>query len=183
MFFIVLSEGKVACGTISEDFGYPAVRCMLSHPKRFVSMFPTTGKSPTTCLTSCLLWSNSSLHGLGRSCDDADSWIPNSRGRCLRSSVSTLLPIISPSPLVSDVGKILSIGLISTALRGGTPIPQITPCPLLDRFLRHNHGLNIALGEEDNEYGLPRTATVDLLEDEQYMYGIFPSYDCAPLRS
>jgi len=68
-------------------------------------------------------------------------------------------------------GEILAvISLISTALRSGTPIPQITPCPLLDRFLRYNHGFNVVQGEDDDEYGLPKTATADLLEDEQYMY-------------
>ena len=66
------------------------------------------------------------------------------------------------------------LGIISTALRSGTPIPQITPCPLLDRFLRYNHGFNVVRGEEDDEYGLPKTATVELLEDEQYMYGALP---------
>ena len=67
------------------------------------------------------------------------------------------------------------IGIISTALRSGTPIPQITPCPLLDRFLRFTHGFHVVPGEEGDEYGLPETATVDLLEDEQYMYGALSS--------
>ena len=73
------------------------------------------------------------------------------------------------------------LGLISTALRSGTPIPQITPCPLLDRFLRYNHGFNVVQGEGDDEYGLPKTATIDLLEDKQYMYGVFP-HNCIPQR-
>ena len=76
---------------------------------------------------------------------------------------------------LSDVcEKKTILGLISTALRSGTPIPQITPCPLLNRFLRYNHGFNV-VQEEDDEAGLPKTPTVDLLEDEQYMYGVFYS--------
>ena len=79
-------------------------------------------------------------------------------------------------PIPSDVLGKPVLGIISTALRSGTPIPQITPCPLLDRFLRFTHGFNVVPGEESDGYGLPATATVDLLEDEQYMYGVgFPS--------
>jgi len=75
----------------------------------------------------------------------------------------------SVSPFISDVCEKPILGIISTALRSGTPIPQITPCPLLDRFLRFTYGFNVVPGEEGDEYGLPETATVDLLEDEQYM--------------
>ena len=64
------------------------------------------------------------------------------------------------------------LGLISTAIRSGTPIPQITPCPLLNRFLKHQHGLNVARVDED-EFDFPKTATAELLEDEQYMYAFF----------
>jgi len=60
--------------------------------------------------------------------------------------------------------------MISTALRTGTPLPQITPCPLLDRFVLHHHGLNILKGEEEADYGLPRTLTIETLEDEQYLF-------------
>jgi len=41
--------------------------------------------------------------------------------------------------------------------------------------LRYNHGLNVVQEEDDEEFGLPKTPTVDLLEDEQYMYGVFHS--------
>lgn len=60
-------------------------------------------------------------------------------------------------------------GLVSTSLRTGTPLPQITPCPLLDRFSRYNHGLNVVRQEADDEYGLPKTMTIDTLENEQYL--------------
>jgi Aromatic acid exporter family member 2 len=59
--------------------------------------------------------------------------------------------------------------MISTALRTGNPLPQVTPCPLLDRFIRHHHGLNVIRNEEDDDYGLPRTMSIDVLENEQYM--------------
>jgi hypothetical protein len=60
-------------------------------------------------------------------------------------------------------------GMISTALRTGTPLPQVTPCPLLDRFIHYQHGLNVIRNEADDDYGLPRTMSIDMLENEQYM--------------
>ncbi len=59
--------------------------------------------------------------------------------------------------------------MISTALRTGTPLPQVTPCPLLDRFIYYHHGLNVIRNEADDDYGLPRTMSIDVLENEQYM--------------
>ena len=67
------------------------------------------------------------------------------------------------------LSNLAASGLISTALRSGSPIPQITPCPLLDRFLRYNHGLNIVREEEDDEFELPKTVTTEVLKDDQYM--------------
>lgn len=61
------------------------------------------------------------------------------------------------------------LGMISTALRTGAPLPQITPCPLLDRFILYHHGLNVMRHEDDDDYGLPRTMSMDVLENEQYM--------------
>ncbi|TRM68618.1 hypothetical protein BD626DRAFT_119094 [Schizophyllum amplum] len=67
-------------------------------------------------------------------------------------------------------GDVLAvISLISTALRTGTPLPQITPCPLLDRFMLHFHGLNVIHKESEEDYGLPRTLTLETLENEQYL--------------
>ncbi|KAI8969682.1 hypothetical protein BD414DRAFT_256336 [Trametes punicea] len=67
-------------------------------------------------------------------------------------------------------GDVLAvISMISTALRTGNPLPQITPCPLLDRFMVHSHGLNVIRQEADDDYGLPRTMTIDTLENEQYL--------------
>lgn len=67
--------------------------------------------------------------------------------------------------------------MVSTALRTGNPLPQITPCPLLDRFMVHTHGLNVIRQEADDDYGLPRTMTIDTLENEQYLYA-FRSSSC-----
>ena len=60
-------------------------------------------------------------------------------------------------------------GMISTALRTGQPLPQITPCPLLDRFMLHFHGFNVIHRESEEDYGLPRTLSLATLEDEQYL--------------
>ncbi|KAH9933951.1 uncharacterized protein BXZ73DRAFT_45967 [Epithele typhae] len=67
-------------------------------------------------------------------------------------------------------GDVLAvISMISTALRTGNPLPQITPCPLLDRYMLHAHGLNVIGHEADDDYGLPRTMTIETLENEQYL--------------
>jgi hypothetical protein len=71
-------------------------------------------------------------------------------------------------------GDVLAvISLVATALRTGMPLPQITPCPLVDRFILYQHGLNVIRHEADDDYGLPRTMTIDTLENEQYL--------CVPL--
>ena len=73
------------------------------------------------------------------------------------------------------------LGMISTSLRTGSPLPQVTPCPLLDRFVAsaHRHGLYVlrppdsgtgTLYEDEDSFGLPRKLTTETLEDEQYMY-------------
>ena len=59
--------------------------------------------------------------------------------------------------------------MISTSLRSGNPLPQITPCPLVDRYMQYTHGLNVIRQEADDDYGLPRTMTVDTLANEQYL--------------
>jgi hypothetical protein len=56
----------------------------------------------------------------------------------------------------------LVLGMISVALRTGVPLPQITPCPLLDRFVEHS--------DSSDDYGLPQSLTIETLEDEQYLY-------------
>ena len=69
------------------------------------------------------------------------------------------------------------VGMISTALRTGSPLPQVTPCPLLDRFVATLPGFNITRKDEE-DFGLPRTITVETLEDEQYLY-VIKSYHFA----
>ncbi|KAF8885154.1 hypothetical protein BD779DRAFT_1611982 [Infundibulicybe gibba] len=61
------------------------------------------------------------------------------------------------------------ISMISSSLRTGNPLPQITPCPLLDRFMLRYHGLNVIHQDSEEDYGLSRTLTIDTLQDEQYM--------------
>lgn len=58
--------------------------------------------------------------------------------------------------------------MISTALRTGTALPQITPCPLLDRF-QTQYGLHVIHKDSEEDYGLPRTLTLDTLQNEQYL--------------
>jgi len=68
-------------------------------------------------------------------------------------------------------GDVLAVlCLISTALRTGMPLPQVTPCPLLDRFISQHPGLHVLRVELEDEYGLPRHLTIDTLENEQYLY-------------
>jgi hypothetical protein len=59
--------------------------------------------------------------------------------------------------------------MIATALRTGTPLPQVTPCPLLDRYTLKYHGLNVIHTDAEEDYGLPRNLTLETLQNEQYM--------------
>lgn len=59
--------------------------------------------------------------------------------------------------------------MCSASLRNGTPLPQITPAPLIDRFLLNQAGLNIVPAESDLDYGLPKLITPEVLADEQYL--------------
>ncbi|KAJ8522296.1 hypothetical protein ONZ45_g1089 [Pleurotus djamor] len=84
-------------------------------------------------------------------------------------------------------GDVLAvISMISTALRTGHPLPQITPCPLLDRYMERNHGLNVIHVDSEEDYGLPRNLSLSTLENEQYLrfcvgvstaYGIMTQLD------
>ncbi|THH04285.1 hypothetical protein EW145_g5635 [Phellinidium pouzarii] len=62
------------------------------------------------------------------------------------------------------------ISMISFALRTGKPLPQVTSCPLLDRFVALHHGLNVFRMDDETDFGLPHTLTIETLEDEQYLY-------------
>ncbi|KAF7295393.1 hypothetical protein MIND_01078900 [Mycena indigotica] len=66
-------------------------------------------------------------------------------------------------------GDVLAvISMISTALRTGCPLPQITPCPLLARF-QTQYGLHVIHKDSEEDYGLPRQLTLDTLQNEQYL--------------
>ncbi|KAG6862124.1 hypothetical protein C0995_005936 [Termitomyces sp. Mi166 len=68
-------------------------------------------------------------------------------------------------------GDVLSVmTMISTALRSGSALPQISPCPLLDRFMSLYHGFDIIHKESEEDYGLPRTLTLETLKNEQYLF-------------
>ncbi|KIJ58894.1 hypothetical protein HYDPIDRAFT_51292, partial [Hydnomerulius pinastri MD-312] len=67
-------------------------------------------------------------------------------------------------------GDVLAvISLISSSLRTGNPLPQVTPCPLLDRFMVRHHGLNVIHEESADDFGLPKTLTLETLESLQYL--------------
>ncbi|KAJ7172199.1 hypothetical protein C8R46DRAFT_893839 [Mycena filopes] len=70
-------------------------------------------------------------------------------------------------------GDVLAvISMISTALATGCALPQITPCPLLDRF-QSQYGLQVIKKDSEEDYGLPRTLTLETLRNEQYlMYAV-----------
>ncbi|KAJ7286108.1 hypothetical protein C8J57DRAFT_1431688 [Mycena rebaudengoi] len=84
-------------------------------------------------------------------------------------------------------GDVLAvISMISTALRTGSALPQITPCPLLERFTQPQYGLNVIHKEAEEDFGLPRALTLETLQNEQYLmfcvgvataYGIFTRLD------
>ncbi|KAJ6525711.1 hypothetical protein B0H19DRAFT_1223853 [Mycena capillaripes] len=66
-------------------------------------------------------------------------------------------------------GDVLAvISMISTALRTGCALPQITPCPLIDRF-QSQFGLHVIHKDSEEDYGLPRTLTLETLQNEQYL--------------
>ncbi|RDB29703.1 Uncharacterized protein C57A7.05 [Hypsizygus marmoreus] len=68
-------------------------------------------------------------------------------------------------------GDILAvITMISSSLRTGSPLPQISPCPLLDRFMSQIYGLDVIHKEAEEDYGLPRTLTLETLQNEQYLF-------------
>jgi len=66
-------------------------------------------------------------------------------------------------------GNVLAvISMISTALRTGCALPQITPCPLIDRFQSHL-GLHVTHSDSEEDYGLPRILNLETLQNEQYL--------------
>ncbi|KIY62539.1 hypothetical protein CYLTODRAFT_494564 [Cylindrobasidium torrendii FP15055 ss-10] len=63
-------------------------------------------------------------------------------------------------------GDVLAvISMITTALRTGEPLPQITPCPLVNRFYSQSSGDM----DEENDFRLPKRVTTETLQDEQYL--------------
>lgn len=91
------------------------------------------------------------------------------------SMVSSSPHSLSLSPSFTDLIAFhwLYINQCSNALRTGSPLPQITPCPLTDRFFMFEigqQGLAITRGEEEDDLGLPRIVDAKTLEDENYMF-------------
>ncbi|KAG6371454.1 hypothetical protein JVT61DRAFT_9477 [Boletus reticuloceps] len=74
---------------------------------------------------------------------------------------------LSDADFEGDVLAVIS--LISFSLRTGKPLPQVTPCPLLNRFMERRHGLNIVHEESEEDFGLPKVLSEETLESLQYM--------------
>lgn len=62
-----------------------------------------------------------------------------------------------------------SLGLISSSLRTGDPLPQVTPCPLINRFMERHYGLNVIHEECEEDFGLPKALTEETFESLQYL--------------
>lgn len=73
------------------------------------------------------------------------------------------------------LGDVVSvISMCSTALKTGEPLPQVTACPLVDRFLDTPHGFNIAQETGSRAIDemlatLPAKITLATLQDAEYM--------------
>ncbi|EST08587.2 Brefeldin A sensitivity protein-related, domain of unknown function DUF2421 [Kalmanozyma brasiliensis GHG001] len=74
------------------------------------------------------------------------------------------------------LGDVVSvISMCSTALKTGEPLPQVTPCPLVDRFMDTPHGFNTYLPQDlagpmdDVLASLPAKITMSTLQDAEYM--------------
>ncbi|KIR40091.1 hypothetical protein I307_04809 [Cryptococcus deuterogattii 99/473] len=75
---------------------------------------------------------------------------------------------LSDPIFLGDVMVVLS--MCSTALRAGTPLPQITPSPLVARFrMGKTKGLDLPQDPTDQSGELPSLVTVDVLESDNYM--------------
>ncbi|KAJ7286095.1 hypothetical protein C8J57DRAFT_1286719 [Mycena rebaudengoi] len=75
------------------------------------------------------------------------------------------------SDFQGDVLAVISwfISMISTALRTGSALLQITPCPLLDRFTQPQYGLNVVHKEAEEDFGFCVSVAT--------AYGIFTRLD------
>ncbi|KAL7418186.1 hypothetical protein BDY24DRAFT_437656 [Mrakia frigida] len=76
---------------------------------------------------------------------------------------------------VRFLGDVLAvISLCATCLRSASPLPQITPCPLIERYLERHHGLRIdmdydeSVHHEEESGGVPRHVTAEVLESIEY---------------
>ncbi|KAN0093344.1 Protein of unknown function (DUF2421) domain containing protein [Tylopilus felleus] len=68
-----------------------------------------------------------------------------------------------------DVLAVTVINLILFSLRNGNPLPQVTPCLLLNRFMERHHGLYIVHEESEEDFGLPKVLMEGMLESLQYV--------------
>ena len=89
----------------------------------------------------------------------------------MRTSWATCWPSLVRSSYFLDESALdVFLGLVSSSLRTGNPLPQVTPCPLLYRFMERQQGLNIVHEESEEDFGLPKVLTEETLESLQYLY-------------
>jgi hypothetical protein len=94
----------------------------------------------------------------------------------MRTSRATCWPSLVRGPyFLGECSLDVFLGLISSSLRAGHPLPQVTPCPLLNRFMQRPHGLNIVHEESEEDFGLPKVLTEETLESLQYLCVTGPS--------
>ncbi|KDN53019.1 hypothetical protein K437DRAFT_219732 [Tilletiaria anomala UBC 951] len=74
---------------------------------------------------------------------------------------------LSDPLFIGDVVAVLI--MCSTALQSGMPLPQITPCPLLDRFLLLKPGFAITQDDDEDNLGLPTHVTFATVCDPAYL--------------
>lgn len=82
-----------------------------------------------------------------------------------RKAVLVRTRLMDPQ-FIGDVLAVLS--MTSSSLRAGTPLPQITPCPLVERLYQKKYGLTVAHADGDSD-DIPESVTVDVLESEEYL--------------
>jgi hypothetical protein len=89
---------------------------------------------------------------------------PEFLGRVLSAISESNLPDSNLARLTS----FWTLAMLSSSLRNGTPLPQITAAPLIDLYVKRKMGLNVVSQEAD--YGLPHIVTPEVLANEQYLY-------------
>lgn len=69
----------------------------------------------------------------------------------------------------TQVGDVLAcFEMCATSIKTGMPLPQITPCPLVDRGYSAKMGLDLGVKDEEIPEGLPSHIDFNVLKSEEY---------------